>query len=278
MVGCMAKIDGDQDRNEIGGDVKVGALAGATGLTVRTLHYYDEIGLLSPSARTGAGHRLYSTQDVQRLYRVVTLRQLGFQLDEIGAALDDSRWDLFATLIQHLARIDHRLGIEHRLRNRLAAMSDTLSRKHVDIDTHEFLNVLEDMSMLNTTIQRRIPTIVYRDIAAAHEFLTTVFGFEPGQVAETPDGNVYHAEVTAGDGVIWLHQVSERFGLQSPEALGASTEQMSIVVEDVDAHYRHAVQHGADIVYPPTDQPYGYREYGARDPEQRLWSFISPLT
>lgn len=48
---------------------KVGALARAAGLTVRTLHHYDHIGLLSPSARTGAGHRLYSEADVARLYR-----------------------------------------------------------------------------------------------------------------------------------------------------------------------------------------------------------------
>ncbi|MFT4199887.1 MerR family transcriptional regulator [Gordonia sp. (in: high G+C Gram-positive bacteria)] len=257
---------------------KVGSLAAATGLTVRTLHYYDEIGLLSPSARTAAGHRLYAADDVQRLYRIVTLRQLGFALDEISATLDDPRWDLLATINRHIGRIDHRLGVEHRLRNRLAAISDTLTRDRHDIDIHEYLHILEDMSMLSTTIQRRIPTIVYRDIAAAHEFLTTVFGFEPGRVAQAPDGTVYHAEVTAGDGVIWLHAVSERFRLQSPLALGASTEQMSIVVEDVDAHYRRAEEHGAEIVYPPTDQPYGSREYGARDPEGRLWSFLSPLT
>ncbi|MGC2938890.1 MULTISPECIES: VOC family protein [unclassified Brevibacterium] len=53
---------------------------------------------------------------------------------------------------------------------------------------------------------------------------------------------------------------------------------MSIIVDDVDAHYRHAVRHGAEIVYEPIDQPYGYREYGARDPEQRLWSFLTALT
>ncbi|MEU6563356.1 MerR family transcriptional regulator [Nocardia nova] len=273
----MTKSKADIPQPDAGGAVKVGVLAASAGLTVRTLHYYDEIGLLSPSQRTGAGHRLYTARDVERLYRIGLLRQLGLQLDEVAAALNDPEWDLMGTMNRHIGRLDERLGIEHRLRNRLAAMADTLAQ-HKKPDTHELLDTLEDMAMLDTKIRRRIPTLVYRDIAAAHEFLTAVFGFEAGRVARAPDGTVYHAEVTAGDGVIWLHQVSERFGLQSPAALGACTEGMSIVVDDVDGHYRAAEQHGADIVYPPTDQPYGYREYSARDLEQRLWTFMTPLT
>ena len=127
-------------------------------------------------------------------------------------------------------------------------------------------------------IARRIPTLVYRDIAAAHEFLTTVFGFEPGDIVRAPDGTVVHAEVTAGDGVLWLHQVSEQLGLRSPQDLGGCTEGMTIVVGDVDAHHRHVQQHGADIIHPPTDQPYGFRDYSVRDLEQRFWSFATPLT
>ena len=49
------------------------------------------------------------------------------------------------------------------------------------------------------------------------------------------------------------------------------------MVEDVDAHHRHAVEEGAEVIYPPTNQPYGYREYSARDPEGGLWSFMKPL-
>ena len=54
---------------------KVGSLASATGLTVRTLHHYDHIGLVSPSGRTPSGHRLYEESDVRRLYQVLALRQ-----------------------------------------------------------------------------------------------------------------------------------------------------------------------------------------------------------
>lgn len=53
---------------------QVGTLAQATGLTVRALHHYDHIGLLSPSRRTAAGHRLYTADDVARLYRIRLLR------------------------------------------------------------------------------------------------------------------------------------------------------------------------------------------------------------
>lgn len=62
---------------------KVGELAKRTGLSMRTLHYYDEIGLLSPSRRTEADHRLYAAHDIVRLQQIKSLRHLGFGLEEI---------------------------------------------------------------------------------------------------------------------------------------------------------------------------------------------------
>src|SRR3954464_5955502 len=67
--------------------LKVGELARRTGLTTRTLHHYDEIGLLKPSLHTEAGHRLYTADDVARLQQVLSLRQLGFALEEVRACL-----------------------------------------------------------------------------------------------------------------------------------------------------------------------------------------------
>ena len=67
---------------------KVGELARRTGLSVRTLHYYDEIGLLSPSQRTDGNHRLYDAVDVVRLQKIKSLRALGFSLREIRESLD----------------------------------------------------------------------------------------------------------------------------------------------------------------------------------------------
>ncbi|MFE5342855.1 MerR family transcriptional regulator [Isoptericola sp. NPDC056578] len=66
----------------------VGAAARAAGVTVRTLHHWDAVGLVRPSARTAAGYRLYTASDLTRAHRVVLYRELGVPLDEIGALLD----------------------------------------------------------------------------------------------------------------------------------------------------------------------------------------------
>ena len=73
---------------------KVGALAEASGLTVRQLHHWDRIGLLGPSRRTAAGHREYTEQDVIRLYQVLALRRLGLGLETIATCLDALRRQL----------------------------------------------------------------------------------------------------------------------------------------------------------------------------------------
>ena len=68
--------------------LKVGELAQRTGLTVRALHHYDEIGLLKPSGRSEAGYRLYSQADVQRLHAIQTMRQMGLALNDITQLLE----------------------------------------------------------------------------------------------------------------------------------------------------------------------------------------------
>ena len=68
----------------------IGELAAASGVTVRTLHHYDEIGLLTPGERTGAGHRRYTDADLRRLYRIRALRMLGLSLEEIAGVLHDA--------------------------------------------------------------------------------------------------------------------------------------------------------------------------------------------
>ncbi|MEU6373284.1 MerR family transcriptional regulator [Streptomyces sp. NPDC046909] len=71
----------------------VGQVAGFAGVTVRTLHHYDDIGLLAPSERSRAGHRRYSDTDLDRLQQILFYRELGFPLDEVAALLDDPRTD-----------------------------------------------------------------------------------------------------------------------------------------------------------------------------------------
>lgn len=76
----------------------VGRLAELAGVTVRTLHHYDEIGLVTPSARTAAGYRAYAAADVERLRQVLTYRRLGFGLREVAELVTDPRADAVAHL------------------------------------------------------------------------------------------------------------------------------------------------------------------------------------
>ena len=69
--------------------MNVGDVAALAGITVRTLHHYDRIGLLSPSERTAAGYRRYTPADLDRLHRVLVYRELGFSLEEVATLLDD---------------------------------------------------------------------------------------------------------------------------------------------------------------------------------------------
>ena len=124
---------------------KVGELAFATGLTVRTLHHYDEIGLLVPSERTDAGHRLYSGADVTKLYRIAALRNLGMNLDDITTWFEQG--DDPAKLVRrHLEEVQKQLELKERLRDRLVQILDALQREEEPHAEH-FIQTLEVMSM-----------------------------------------------------------------------------------------------------------------------------------
>lgn len=106
--------------------LKVGELAARTGVTVRTLHHYEEIGLLKPSRRTESGHRLYAPQDVERLHRIRSLRQLGFSLEEIRGCLDSPRYSLRRVVQMHMERLDEELELQRQLRERLESVARML--------------------------------------------------------------------------------------------------------------------------------------------------------
>ncbi|GAA2631429.1 MULTISPECIES: VOC family protein [Streptomyces] len=116
------------------------------------------------------------------------------------------------------------------------------------------------------------PTLVYRDAKAAIRLLTEAFGFSQVAVYEGEDGSVMHAELAYGNGMVMLGS-SGRGGVFDKAMEGAGPSGVYVVVEDVDAHHRRAVEHGAEIVMEPTDQDYGSRDYMARDAEGNVWSF-----
>ncbi|MFC0528382.1 VOC family protein [Phytohabitans kaempferiae] len=113
------------------------------------------------------------------------------------------------------------------------------------------------------------PTFRYTDAKAAIDWLVTAFGFEVTTVHEAPDGTVAHAELTYATGMIMIGQRKD-----APAGIpDADDWRVYVAVDDVDAHHARAVAAGAEVVMPLTDQPYGSREYGARDIEGNPWSF-----
>jgi DNA-binding transcriptional MerR regulator len=117
---------------------KVGELAAQSGLTVRTLHHWDELGLLSPVERTPAGYRLYGEEEVRRLYRIVALRGLGLSLEEVGAALDDG--ELRGLVRRQIEALDRRMEHDARLRRRLVRLLES-------DDSSDLLATVEMMTM-----------------------------------------------------------------------------------------------------------------------------------
>src|SRR5262245_46166947 len=79
-------------------------------LSVRALHHYDEIGLLTPSARSEAGYRLYSEADLERLQQILFFRELAFPLEEIRKILDDPGFDRRAALLMQRTLLEERAG------------------------------------------------------------------------------------------------------------------------------------------------------------------------
>lgn len=130
---------------------KVGELAPATGLTIRALHHYDEIGLLVP-ARTESGHRLYAAEDVERLYRILALRALGMALDEIAAVLDDDGVGLIDTVRRHVAAVERDIEQRRRLLARLREMLDTLDRA-ASPSVDELIGTVEAMTVVEATVE-----------------------------------------------------------------------------------------------------------------------------
>lgn len=106
--------------------LRIGELAKATGLTVRTLRHYDQIGLLRPEARTSGGYRLYTDAEVRRLQQIRSLQSLGFSLERIGTLLDGNEASLPNVIGWQLRTIDRELAALQRLRARVHAVSQVL--------------------------------------------------------------------------------------------------------------------------------------------------------
>jgi uncharacterized glyoxalase superfamily protein PhnB len=121
-----------------------------------------------------------------------------------------------------------------------------------------------------------MPTLRYRDAAAAIDWLSNVFGFARRAVYAGPDHTIGHAELTLGGGMIMLGSEKDDAygrGFKSPGELGGlETRSAYIVVADADAVYARAKQAGGTIVREIKDTDYGSREFSVKDPEGHSWS------
>ncbi|WJH36718.1 MerR family transcriptional regulator [Paenibacillus sp. CC-CFT747] len=131
---------------------KVGEVAKRTGLTIRTLHHYDRIGLLSPTAHTESGHRLYTGEDLIRLHQALSLKELGFSLEEIKDMTSQTElpWTEMVKLqIQRLEeRIDGMTGVRDRLRDIAETMETASTQPPVSSDA--VLKAIQLSRMMNS--------------------------------------------------------------------------------------------------------------------------------
>ena len=133
----------------------IGELAKACGVTVRTLHHYDEIGLLSAGQRTASGHRRYTEEDVRRLYRIRALQMLGLPLADVRAALATPADDMASLRIlleqqlQHMSRHAEQVhAVQNRLRDLLSRLDISRSEGAAIPAPEQFMSTLEMITVL----------------------------------------------------------------------------------------------------------------------------------
>jgi DNA-binding transcriptional MerR regulator/uncharacterized glyoxalase superfamily protein PhnB len=244
---------------------RVGELSAATGLTVRTLHHYNQIGLLTPARRSGGGHRLYSAEDVRRLMFIVILRRAGLPLSEIKDVLERDEIDVAALIDRQAKDLESSLIDTVAFGRRLQdAPIEELSRNPSRL--RELINWVQP----NPIASQPVVFLVYADVELAHRTLIDMFGFGPGVIARSDDGTVGYAEVTGPMGNIRLHW--PRPGLRAPDPDTDPSAMTVVGVADIAAHFDHARRAGATIER-PLAAGYGMREYLAFDHEHHLWCF-----
>jgi DNA-binding transcriptional MerR regulator len=153
---------------------RIGELAEQASITVRTLHHYDRLGLLSPSSRTSGGHRCYTSEDVVRLHRIIALRSCGLSLEEIGTVLSNEADSGLADLLRRqLDVVDERIRQAVALRIRLLGVLDALKRM-IEPSIIEILRLIEGTTTMNQPLTaeqfaqlRDARTRQMRDMSAA---------------------------------------------------------------------------------------------------------------
>lgn len=130
---------------------KIGELAKQTGLTVRALHHYDKIGLLSPSQHSESGHRRYSEADIGRLTQIISLKQLGFALEEIKTLIDNPGYDPGEVIQLQLEKLNDQIRIQEQLREQLSGIYAQFQASR-DVTAKQFIQLIEVMKLYDNNL------------------------------------------------------------------------------------------------------------------------------
>jgi uncharacterized glyoxalase superfamily protein PhnB len=136
--------------------------------------------------------------------------------------------------------------------------------------------------------QKVVPHLSYEDPFAALAWLCRVFGFSEAKRFDRgednltarlrgPDGGVVMISGSTDDFKVWMRERAPRFEEATGQSWPLLTHTVTVIVDDVDAHYERAEQEGAAVLSPPKDQPWGVRSYAALDPEGHQWEFVTVM-
>lgn len=154
---------------------KIGDLAKLTGLTLRTLRFYDQIGLFSPSGQTESGHRLYSESDLSRLQQILSLKELGLSLEEIKSALSGGQISPLEIVNLQITRIKEQIKLQQKLLEQLGHVSKLMQGK-AQLTVDDFTSLLQAMKIgfEKPVIERQ--TMWERHLDLLGDFLTEESG------------------------------------------------------------------------------------------------------
>lgn len=130
---------------------KIGDLSKTTGLTKRTLRFYNQIGLLSPSGKTESGHRLYNESDLSRLQQILSLKELGLSLEEIKGVLDSNQISPLEIINLQIIRIKEQIKEQQQLLDQLQHVSKLMT-KEATVTAKDFTNLLQAMKIRHEKI------------------------------------------------------------------------------------------------------------------------------
>jgi len=149
---------------------KIGDLAKLTGLTLRTLRFYDQIGLFSPSEYTESGHRLYSESDLSRLHQILSLKELGLSLEEIQSVLKAGQISPLEIVNFRISRIKDQMKLQQKLLEQLEHVSKLMQGK-AQLTVEDFTSLLQAMKKTFEKLVIERQTIWERNLDLLGDFL-----------------------------------------------------------------------------------------------------------